>query len=340
MIRTITKVPFGSYQGEHVWRYTIENARHSQLQVLSYAATWYDFIVQVGGQPQSLVWHFETLDDYLKTPYQVGKTIGRVAGRIGHAQFELNGQTYRLPPNDGQHLLHGGDHGLQTHNFAGHFDPTGDTVTLTTTLLSAEDGFPGDLKVTVSYRLTADDTVQITYHGAASADTLFDPTCHVYFNLNGGAALINSQQLGINSTKLVHTDQDKVPTGVFYVPSPAYDFRAQPVIQAQLDRLSQETGQLGYDDCYVIDHQSEPAGRLVAAHGQLIFNTDRNGMVIFTANPDHGQATTAGKYHALAVELQTLPDAINHHGFGDPILRADTPRTFINQYRYVGNQTR
>lgn len=94
------------------------------------------------------------------------------------------------------------------------------------------------------------------------------------------------------------------------------------------------------DDCYVIDHQPEPAGRLVAAHGQLIFNTDRNGMVIFTANPDHGQATPTGKYHALAVELQTLPDAINHHGFGDPILRADTPRTLINQYRYVGNQTR
>lgn len=151
MRRTISAVPFGVYQGESVYLYTIENIHHSKLKVLSYAATWYDFEVQVDRQPQSLVLHFDNLADYIETPYQVGKTVGRVAGRIGNATFSLNGQTYHLPPNNGRHLLHGGDHGLQTHNFRARFDPDGDTVTLTTTLASADDGFPGDLTVTVSY---------------------------------------------------------------------------------------------------------------------------------------------------------------------------------------------
>ncbi|MCG0733087.1 aldose 1-epimerase [Lactiplantibacillus plantarum] len=335
MRRTISAVPFGVYQGESVYLYTIENIHHSKLKVLSYAATWYDFEVQVDRQPQSLVLHFDNLADYIETPYQVGKTVGRVAGRIGNAMFSLNGQTYHLPPNNGRHLLHGGNHGLQTHNFRARFDPDGDTVTLTTTLASADDGFPGDLTVTVSYTLTADDEVQISYHGVTTADTLFNPTCHVYFNLDGQAALINPQQLRINSTKLVHTNHEKVPTGVFYVPSPAYDFREQPTIQSQLDRLIKETGRTEYDDCYVLDHQDEPAGVLATTHGRLLINTDRNGLVIFTANPERTQPYRLGDYHALAVELQTLPDAINHHGFGDVVLRAGQPRTYVNRYQYV-----
>ena len=67
--------------------------------MLSYAATWYDFEVQVDRQPHSLVLHFDNLADYIETPYQVGKTVGRVAGRIGNATFSLNGQTYHLQPN-------------------------------------------------------------------------------------------------------------------------------------------------------------------------------------------------------------------------------------------------
>ncbi|ALO04155.1 galactose mutarotase [Lactiplantibacillus paraplantarum] len=338
MRRTISAVPFGVYQDEPVLLYTIENSHHSKLKVLSYAATWYDFEVQVNQRPQSLVYHFDNLAAYINTPYQVGKTVGRVAGCIGGATFTLNGQAYHLKANNGHQLLHGGDHGLQTHNFKGCFDPRGDTVTLTTTLLSADDGFPGDLTVTVSYTLTADDEVQISYHGVTTADTLFNPTCHVYFNLDGQAALINPQQLRINSTKLVHTDHEKVPTGVFYVPTPAYDFRNQPVLQTQLDRLLQATGKTEYDDCYVLDHQDEPAGVLATDHGQLLINTDRNGLVIFTANPDRTQSDHVGDYHALAVELQTLPDAVNHHGFGDTILHAGRPQTYVNRYRYVAKQ--
>ncbi|YAB14664.1 hypothetical protein ACT5GY_08080 [Lactiplantibacillus plantarum] len=78
MRRTISAVPFGVYQGESVYLYTIENIHHSKLKVLSYAATWYDFEVQVDRQPHSLVLHFDNLADYIETPYQVGKTtVGR-----------------------------------------------------------------------------------------------------------------------------------------------------------------------------------------------------------------------------------------------------------------------
>mgnify|MGYP001282053528 CR=1 FL=1 len=331
----ITVSKFGTYHDEPVYLYTIENEHHSQLKVLSYAATWFDFIVVEHGAPHSLVTHLNSFADYVQTPYMVGKTVGRVAGRIGHAAFDLAGQHYQLQPNNGQHLLHGGEHGLQTHNFKGHFDPAGDTVELTTTLRSVEDGFPGDLDVTVSYTLTATDEVRVKYRGHAQATTLFNPTCHVYFNIGDDDELVNHQTLQIASTKLVKTDNEKVPTGVFYVPSPAYDFTRPTLIQHNLDKLVYEAGKTEYDNCYVLDAPNVPAGRLTSRQRAIEFKTDRNGLIIFTANPKHQPTDRLGAFHALAVELQTLPDAINHSGFGDIVLPAGATRTFINYYQYL-----
>ncbi|MFB9768746.1 aldose epimerase family protein [Lactiplantibacillus modestisalitolerans] len=335
----ITTTKFGDYQGEPVTCYTLENARGTRLKVLSYAATWVDLQVLVNGAYQSLVTHFDTLAEYVATPYMVGKTVGRVAGRIRNAAFDLNGQHYQLTPNNGSHLLHGGEHGLQTHNFKGQYEPNGDSLTLTTTLLAAEDGFPGDLRVTVTYTLTATDEVQISYTGLSTATTLFNPTCHVYFNLAGPQALVNQQRLQINSHKLVRTDREKLPTGVFYVPSPAYDFQQPVALQTKLTTLLHEVGKTEYDDCYVLDTPGMPAGRLASSQHTLAFSTDRNGLIIFTANPQPELPHQLGEYHALAVELQTLPDAIHHSGFGDIVLPANQPRTFTNHYQYLRHQT-
>ena len=337
---TITQAEFGNYQGSPVYQYTIENAHHSQLKVLSYAATWQDFIVQDDHGNHSLVTHFDHLDDYVHTPYQVGKTVGRVAGRIGQARFNLAGQTVQLTPNEGANLIHGGDRGLQTRNFDGQFDPDGDTVNLTTTLRSSEDGFPGDLTVTVSYTLTADDVVQVTYRGQATATTLFNPTCHVYFNVGDGLP-INQQILTINARKLVTVDDHKVPTGIFQVTTPqsGYDFQQPQTIQAGLRQLAKATGKTEFDDCYKLDELTEPVAQLQGPHHALQLCTDRNGLIIFTANPK-GAPQSAGipSYQALAMELQVVSDAINHPGFGDIVLPAGETRSYTNQYRYLAVQ--
>lgn len=331
----ITATQFGTLDGAPVELYTVENAHHSQLKVLSYAATWYDFVVVEAGQAHSLVTHLDSLADYVDTPYMVGKTVGRVAGRIGRAAFDLAGQHYQLRPNNGRQLLHGGVHGFQSRNFQGRFDPAGNTVTLTTTVAADDDGFPGDLSVTVCYTLTETDEVQIQYSGRSTATTLFNPTCHVYFSIGDyDDELVNQQALQINSSKIVQTDHEKVPTGVFYVPSPAYDFTRPTVIQENLNKLVYETGKTEYDDCYVLDRPNVVSARLSSTRRALEFKSDRNGLIIFTANPTNKQRYRLGDFHALAVEMQTLPDAINQRGFGDIVLPAGQTRTFTNYYRY------
>lgn len=326
---SVEKSVFGTYEGEPVYLYTIENDQKTKLNVLSYAATWQNFIVNEAGREHSLISHFDNVEDYIKTPYQVGKTVGRVAGRIGNASFELEGKTYNLKPNEGKNLIHGGANGFQNANFNGTI--ANNSVSLSHKFLSQNDGFPGDLESTVRYSLSQDNEVSITYDAISSEKTLFNPTCHVYFNVTDNEDVFK-QQVQINSSAILDVNNEKVPTGDFLPITKGYDFSKFKTISQALADLKSENGKLEFDDTFITDEKS--VATIKSKEREVEFFSDRNGLVIFTANPNDAKKADLRQYNSLAMEMQTLPDAINHSDFGNIILPANKKVSYTNSYKY------
>lgn len=322
----VVKTKFGETNGEEVSLYKITNKNQTSISLLSYAATWQNFEVVEDGTKHSLIEHFDNLNDYIATPYEVGKTIGRVAGRITNAHFQINDVDYQLTPNDGKNIIHSGQNGLQSQNFDGTIDS--DNSVLFTHTVAGEDGFPGKLTVKIRYTLSDDDEVTITYSGRTNHDTLFNPSCHVYFNL--GDDNIRQQQLRINSKHFLDMDDQKLPTGKMLSATNAYDFKNFKKIGQGLKQLK-PLDKFEFDDAYVV---RDKAATLKNDQRAIDFYTDRNGLVIFTANPVDQQKASTHDYSSIAMELMTLPDAINHPDFGETILNAGQTISYTNKFKY------
>lgn len=323
---TVTKTIFGEIGTDPVYSYKITNKNQTSINVLTYAATWQNFEVVEEGVKHSLIEHFNNLEDYIKTPYMVGKTIGRVAGRIKGGKFSINGVDYQMTPNNGENVMHSGDNGLQSQNFDGTVDSDNSVVFSHT--VKGEDEFSGTLAVEIRYSLNDDDEVQITYSAKTDHDTLFNPTCHVYFDIDDEN--IRQQQLKINSKRFVDVDEDKIPTGKLLATTNAYNFSNFKKIGQGLKQLK-PLDKVEYDNAFVV---GKKAATLKSEHRAIDLYTDRDGLVIFTANPVDPVKAANHDFSSLAMELQTLPDAIHHKDFGNTILLANQKVSYTNKYKY------
>jgi len=323
----VSKTIFGEIDSEPVYLYKITNKNKTSINVLTYAATWQNFEVVESGRKYSLIEHFDNIDDYVKTPYQVGKTIGRVAGRIKDANFQINGRDYQMEQNEGENFLHGGSHGLQYQNFEAQV--ISDHGVMFSHTVHGEDGFPGTLKVNVVYTLNDDDEVSIVYGGRTDEDTLFNPTCHVYFDVDDDEN-IRQQKLQINADHFLDVDDGKAPTGELLATEGPYDFKKPRAIGDGLDQLGL-LNKFEYDDVFVVH---DKAATIQSDKRAVDLSTDRNGLVIFTANPQDPRKASEYDYSSLAMELQTLPDAIHHNGFGNIILGKNKKVVYTNKYKY------
>lgn len=322
----VEKKLFGEIGTDPVYLYKITNKNQTSISLLTYAATWQNFEVVENGEKHSLIEHLDTVEDYIKTPYQVGKTIGRVAGRIKDAKFTINDVDYQMKPNEGNNLLHGGNNGLQYQNFEAKVDSDNSVVFSHT--VNGEDDFPGVLKVDVRYILNDDDEVTITYTGETDHDTLFNPTCHVYFDVDDEN--IRQQQLQINAKRFLDVDEGKVPTGKLLATTNAYDFKDFKKIGQGLKQLK-PLNKFEFDDVFVV---TDKAATIKSDHRAVDLYTDRNAMVIYTANPKDEQKASNYEYSSLAMELQYLPDAIHHADFGDIVLNAGQKVSYTSKYKY------
>ncbi|MGG6832682.1 UNVERIFIED_CONTAM: galactose mutarotase [Streptococcus canis] len=329
---------------EEVIQITLMNDFGVKVECLTFGATWQSFKVLDGANEKNIVLGHQLVSDYLIDPLCAGQSIGRVAGRIGGATFRLNNQSFTVEANEKGNCLHGGSKGFHKRNwhYRTNLSAEAASVTFLMGCKESDDLFPGDMDVCITYTLTNANQLDIVFEGNnASKLGLFNPTNHVYFNLSDRQDL-TTHSLQVASDDYLETDGDLIPTGRFLdVSGRPHDFREKKALWPAV--IAND----GFDTAFRIRPDAHKNGLPIAvlrdeeSNTQLSIFSDRNALVIYTMDDipsnlfferDRGQ--TALPREAIAMEAQTLPDAINHAEFGDITILPNEKKTYRISYHY------
>jgi aldose 1-epimerase len=262
-------------------------------------------------------------------PY-FGALIGRYGNRIAHAKFTLDGKEYTLTKNNGENTLHGGANGFNNQLWTGHIIPGG--VELKYLSKDGEEGYPGNLSVTVKYTLEGSD-LKMDYTATTDKDTVLNLTNHSYFNLSGqGNGTILNDELKINASRFTPIDSGLIPTGELKpVAGTPFDFTKPHTVG---ERINAKDEQLqithnGYDHNFVLDGKGmrEVAEVYDPSSGRVLtVISDQPGVQLYTSNFLDGSIKGKGgvgypRYAALCLETQHFPDSPNHPDFPTTVLK-------------------
>ncbi len=340
----VVSTPCGELDGEPIYLITLCND-DTTIKLTNLGATITAiFTADHNGEYQNIVAGYEDIDQYQDNPHYFGCLLGRYAGRISGSKFELDGDVVFLSRNDGLNHLHGGAEGFnkkvwKIKSFIQENEETG--VIMEYLSQDGDEGYPGNLWVTVKYTLDKSNRLKIVYDAVTDKATPVNLSNHSYFNLSGFATDVLGHSLRLNAAAYTENDNHNVPTGkILQVAGTPLDFLHAKTIGADIAGVAASDG---YNHNYVLyDHfpgkvrlaaeLSEPlSGRIVKVF------TDRPGIQVYTANDWQGNITgpqgyVYGKHSAIALETQAFPDAPNHSGFPDTILRPG--QRFISETVY------
>ena len=274
---------------------------------------------------------YANIADYAKgNPYQ-GALVGRFANRIDHARFMLDGKRIELDANHGPHQLHGGPEGLHHRVWEVEVSEE-DKLSLKTTLPDGCSGFPGDLEVRVTFRVSSPADLSIHYEAVTDAPTVVNLTHHAYFNLNGHSDNLEGHTLQVFADSYTETDHELIPTGrILSVYGTPLDLRQPVALPRHLeDHAGFFSSAGGLDHNFVIRKTGgllSQAALLRSSKRELSLEvlTDQPGLQVYTANmensPQPGKhGLPYGKRTAVCLECQQFPDAPNHPGFPSTLL--------------------
>ncbi|HET8649697.1 MAG TPA: galactose-1-epimerase [Gemmatimonadales bacterium] len=334
----VTSAPFGQTDdGKAVTIYTLDNGRGMRVRAMTYGGIIQQIIVpDRDGHPGDVVLGFDSLPGYLdKSPY-FGAIVGRYANRIAHGRFTLDGKTYQLATNDGPNALHGGIRGFDKVVWEGEPIKQGDTVGVRFRYTSAdgEEGYPGTLRTSVTYKLTPDNRLMVDYEAVTDKATPINLSQHSYFNLAGeGSGDVLGQVLTINADGYTPIDSTFIPTGAIApVAGTPFDFRKPTPIGARIgaDNVQLRYGK-GYDHNFVLNRSgpglTHAVHLLAPSTGRTLdIYTTQPGLQFYSGNFLDGSIVGKSGHRyvhrgAVALETQHYPDSPNHPNFPSTILR-------------------
>ena len=323
--------------GETVELYTLKNSQGMEARVITYGGIIVSLKVpDRNGKSEDVVLGLDSLEGYLKEHPYFGALIGRYGNRIGKGRFALNGRAYKLARNNGENHLHGGLKGFdkvvwKAKQVAGK---EGSALELSYLSKDGEEGYPGNLSVTVTYTLTEANELRIDYQASTDKDTVINLTNHAYFNLAGqGAGDILGHQMMIAADRFTPIDSGLIPTGKLQkVEGTPFDFRRPHTTG---ERIAANNEQLkfgkGYNHNFVVNgaagklrlaaRVTEPqSGRVMAVH------TTEPGIQFYCGNFLDGTLKgKAGKVYkqryGFCLETQHFPDSPNKPGFPSVVLK-------------------
>ena len=324
-----------------VTEYTLANDNGISVSAINYGAVITDVrMPDREGNVESIVLRFPDLEGYLAHGgLYLGAMVGRTAGRIDGASFDLDGTTVSLPQNDGAHCLHGGGEFSTALWDAEVFDAPDPSVcehrqsvavTFLYTSPAGSNGFPGEVRAEVTYRLDNQNRFWILCDAVSDADTVLDLTNHTYFNLSGnGTRDILSQVLIADADRYLELRDDLIPTGrVLPVDGTAFDFRiGECFSRGQNSGDPQNVMVGGYDHPILFREEGNRSLRMhdPVSGRAVTLTTDAPAFVLYTCNrPDRTVETADGPlvpYAGAALEAQGLPDAVHRPDWPSPILK-------------------
>ncbi len=342
---TVTKKPFGKTEdGTAVDLYTLKNEK-IETSITTFGGRVVTLKVpDRAGKVADVVLGFDSLDGYLKTNPYFGAIVGRYANRIAHGTFMLDGKTYMVPKNDGDNALHGGLKAFDKRVWDGKIE--GDSLVLHYLSKDGEEGFPGNLSVTVTYSLSGGD-LKIDYAATTDKDTVLNLSNHSYFNLKGqGEGTILDHELTMMADRFTPVNQALIPTGqLLKVEGTPMDFRTPHVIGA---RINENYEQLkfgrGYDHNWVLNSTGGSLNLAAKVHepttGRVLeVLTTQPGLQFYTGNFLDGTITGKGgkvykQRYAFCMETQHFPDSPNHPAFPTTELKPGQKFHNITVFRF------
>ncbi len=338
---TVQKSDYGKLSDDTaVDLYTLTNAHGVVCKVITFGGIVTELHVpDKDGKMADVVLGCPDLKTYEAGHPFFGAITGRVANRIANAKFTLDGHEYKLAANNGTHSLHGGKKGFDKHLW--HAEAVdakhGAAVRLTRTSADGEEGYPGNLKVAVTYTLTDKDELRIDYEATTDKATPVNLTNHSYFNLAGHASgTVLDQEMMIAAEKYTPGSDTLVPTGkIEPVKGTPFDFTKPTVIGARFKELKGEPS--GYDLNYVLDAHgklTELAARARDPKSGRVMEmyTTEPGVQFYTSNFLDGKQKAKGggtypQHAAFCLEAQHYPDSVHHENFPSIVLKpGDTYR--------------
>jgi len=330
--------PFGTHDGRPITLYTLTNAHGVEVRAMNYGGIIVSIRVPDGkGKFADVVLGHDTLEGYIPNPPYLGAIVGRYANRIANGTFTLDLKTYTLPKNDGPNTLHGGT----TRTFdrvVWEGEPLKDKTGVVFTYLSkdGEEGFPGNIKLKVTYTLTAANAILIDYEATTDKATPINVSQHSYFNLAGeGTGDILNHEVMINADRFTPVDKNLIPTGELRpVKGTPLDFTTPTKIGTRIDdNYEQLVLGHGYDHNFVLNHTPKENGLVLAARvyepssGRFLeVWTTQPGVQFYTGNFLDGsvvgkQGHVYKRRHGFCLETQHFPDSPNHPDFPTTILK-------------------
>lgn len=319
---------FGEHEGQRVDQFRLTSDSGVVVDIIGYGVAVRDWRVPVAGGERSVVLGYEDLGDYVAHSPHFGALAGRVANRIKGASFELDGVTYKLPPNEGDLHLHGGPKGLGRQVWTGQADSANNVVRFTHFSPDGAMGYPGNVNFSATYSLVGN---KLRLELAATTDraTPISLVQHQYFNL-GATETVLDHTIQVNSSAYTELGSDLAPTGAI-LPSAGTKF------DLRKPRLMRDAGgqAVDYDVGLVLDtgrRHSDPIATVVAPDGALKLSlwSDRPGVQVYngvwTDSPVPGLGGKRyGKHSGFCLEDQSFADAVHNPHFPSVIHSPERP---------------
>lgn len=332
--------------GREAMLYTLKSASGMTAEITNYGCRIVRLLTpDRTGTPGDVVLGHRTLPEYFGSNFQ-GAFVGRYANRIGGAEFTLNGKTYPLSKNDGKNTLHGGPLGYHQVLWKLEELCEGDepSITFSHTSQDGDEGYPGNLELTVRYTLTADQQLQMEYGALSDKETPFNPTNHSFFNLSGDPQKeVLSTMLQISAGHVTEVTDDLIPTGkLLPVSGTPLDFTSvKPLGQDMFadDHLIRHCGGFDHNFCADGEGYRKIAEAYEPGSGRVMeVFTDLPGVQLYTFNSVSGLVGKDGKpmhpHTAFCLETQFYPDSVHHENFPFRYLQPGEKFTARTSYRF------
>lgn len=334
-------------ESQSICQYQLGDKNGLQVGVLNYGAILQSIRVPVGERQIEVLLGFQAADDYLEDKAHIGAIAGRYCNRIANASFELNGEKFHLEKNDGDNLLHGGPQGFNQKfwRVVEYQQNQHPKITLAYESADGEQGFPGNLKNFVTYRIVEGHQLVIDINAQCDKPCPVNLTGHAYFNLNSSQRLIRNHELQIDAKKFLPIADNCIPTGELReVAESDFDFQQAAQVGPRIESNDlQIRKQKGIDHNFVLNGNNQSARAVAMLYSpeskiEMTLSTNMPGLQIYTGN--HLSAPFES-YQGICLEPQYFPDSPNQVAFPDCILHPEKSyhHQIIYDFRLRNNGT-